>query len=45
MAEVYAACATAEELLVSMQVLDFFGIKVQSALHIDSAVARAIRKR
>ena len=39
MAEFYAGCATAEEMLLARDVLMFFGCRVE-ALHMDSAAAR-----
>ena len=45
MAEFYAGCATAEEMLLARDVLMFFGFQVEAALHMDSATARGICRR
>ena len=45
MAEFYAACATAEEMLLARDVLMFFGSRVEASLHMDSAAARGICRR
>ena len=45
MAEFYADCATAEEMLLARDVLMFFGRQVEASLHMDSAAARAICRR
>ena len=45
MAEFYAGCATAEEMLFARDVLMFFGCRVEASLHMDSAVARGICRR
>ena len=45
MAEFYAACATAEEMLLARDVLMFFGYRVEASLHMDSAAARGICRR
>ena len=45
MAEFYAGCATAEEMLLARYVLIFFGFQVEAALHMDSAAARGICRR
>ena len=45
MAEFYSGCATAEEMLLSRDVLMFFGCRVEASLHMDSAAARAICRR
>ena len=42
MAEYYAGCATAEEMLLARDVLMFFGCQVEAALHMGSAAARGI---
>ena len=42
MAEFYAGCATAEEMLLERGVLMFFGCQVEASLHMDSAAARGI---
>ena len=42
MAEFYAGCATAEEMLLARDVLIFFGCQVEASLHMDSAAARGI---
>ena len=44
MAEFYAGCATAEEMLLARDVLMFFGCRVEASLHMDSA-ARGICRR
>ena len=45
MAEFYAGCATAEEMLLARDVLMFFGCRVEASLHMDSAAARWICRR
>ena len=45
MAEFYAGCATAEEMLLARDVLMFFGCRVEASLHMDSAAARGICRR
>ena len=45
MAELYAGCATAEEMLLARDVLMFFGCQVEASLHMDSAAARGICRR
>ena len=45
MAEFYAGCATAEEMLLARDVLMFFGCQVEASLHMDSAAARGIFRR
>ena len=45
MAEFYAACATAEEMLLARDVLMFFGYRVEASLHMDSAAACGICRR
>ena len=45
MAEFYAGCATAEEMLLARDVLMFFGFQVEAAPHLDSAGARGICRR
>ena len=45
MAEFYAGCATAEEMLLARDVLMFFGCQVEASLHMDSAAARGICRR
>ena len=40
MAEFYAGCATAEEMLLARDVLMFFGCQVAASIHMDSAAAR-----
>ena len=45
MAEFYASCATAEEVLLARDVLMFFGCRVEASLHMDSAAARGIFRR
>ena len=45
MAEFYAGCATAEEMLLARDVLIFFGCQVEASLHMDSAAARGICRR
>ena len=45
MAEFYAGCATAEEMLLSRDVPVFFGCQVEASLHMDSAAARGICRR
>ena len=45
MAEFYAGCATAEEMLLARDVLKFFGCQVEASLHMDSAAARGICRR
>ena len=45
MAEFYAGCATAEEMLLARDVLMFFGCQVGASLHMDSAAARGICRR
>ena len=45
MAEFYAGCATAEEMLMARDVLMFFGCRVGASLHVDSAAARGICRR
>ena len=45
MAEFYAGCATAEEILLARDVLMFFGCRVEASLHMDSAAARGICRR
>ena len=45
MAEFYAGCATAEEMLLARDVLMFFGCPVEASLHMDSAAARGICRR
>ena len=45
MAEFYAGCATAEEMLLARDILMFFGCQVEAALHMDSAAARGICRR
>ena len=42
MAEFYAGCATAEEMLLERCVLMFFACPVEASLHMDSAAARGI---
>ena len=42
MAEFYAGCATAEEMLLARDVLMFFGCQGEASLHVDSAAARGI---
>ena len=44
MAEFYAGCATAEEMLLARDVLMFFGCQVEASLHVDSAAARGCRR-
>ena len=45
MAEFYADCATSEEMLLTRDVLMFFGCQVEASLHMDSAAARGICRR
>ena len=45
MAEFYAGCATAEEMLLARDVLMFFGCQVEASLHMDSAAACGICRR
>ena len=45
MAEFYAGCVTAEEMLVAREVLMFFGCQVEPSLDMDSAAARGICRR
>ena len=45
MAEFYAGCAIAEEMLLARDVLMFFGCPVEASLHMDSAAARGICRR
>ena len=45
MAEFYAGCGTAEEMLLARDVLMFFGCRVEASLHMDSAAARGICRR
>ena len=45
MAEFYAGCATAEEVLLARDVLMFFGCQVEASLHMDGAAARGICRR
>ena len=45
MAEFYAGCATAEEMLLARGVLMFFGCRVEASHHMDSAAARGICRR
>ena len=45
MAEFYAGCATAEEMLLAREVLMFCGYRVEASLHMDSAAARGICRR
>ena len=45
MAEFYAGCATAEEMLLARDVPVFFGCQVEASLHMDSAAARGICRR
>ena len=45
MAEFYAGCATADEMLLARDVLTFFGCQVEASLHMDSAAARVICRR
>ena len=45
MAEFYAGCATAEEMLLAGYVVMFFGFQVGAALHMDTAAARGICRR
>ena len=45
MAEFYAGCATAEEMLLARDVLMFFGCRVEVSLYMDSAAARGIFRR
>ena len=45
MAEFYAGCATAEEMLLARHVLMFFGCQVEASLHMESAEARGIYRR
>ena len=45
MAEFYAVCATAEEMLLARDVLMFFGCQVEASLHMDCAAARGICRR
>ena len=42
MAEFYAGCATAEEMLLARDVLMFFGCRVEASLHMDTAPASGI---
>ena len=44
MAEFYAGCAIAEEMLLAREVLMFFGCRVEASLHMNSA-ARGICRR
>ena len=44
-AEFYVGCATAEEMLLALDVLMFFGCQVEASLHMDSAAARGICRR
>ena len=45
MAEFYAGCATAKEMLLAQDVLMFFGCLVEASLHMESAAARGICRR
>ena len=45
MAEFYAGCATAEEILLAWDVLMFFGCWIEASLHMDGAGARGICRR
>ena len=45
MAEFYAGCATAHEMLLARDVLMFFGCRVETSLRMDSAAARGICRR
>ena len=45
MAEFYAGCADAEEMLLARDVLVLFGCQVEASLHMDSAAARGICRR
>ena len=45
MAEFNAGCATAEEMLLALDVPTFFGCQVEASLHMDSAAARGICRR
>ena len=44
-AEFYAGCATAEEMLLTREVLIFFDYVVEASLHMDSTAARGICRR
>ena len=45
MAEFFAGCATAEEMLLARDVLMFFGCRVEASLLMDSAAASGICRR
>ena len=45
MAEYYAMCATAEELLHLRSILEHFGFRVNTSLFCDSVAARGIAQR
>ena len=45
MAEFYAGCATAEEMLLARDVLMFIGRQIEASLRMDNAAARGICRR
>ena len=41
MAEFFAGCATAEEMLLARDVLMFFGCQIEESLHMDTVLQRS----